>query len=179
MSGTTPDWIQEPLDQYEAALAAGGIELNGAGFHQYPGNGFTQLGTFPVVLVNSSYSGASGPEPHVASVVISRDDVLTLGVRDAVSVVNGADPSLRDVQVRFNRNVAPYAQGEYKGRQTKLEQGLRPDHQGVAFLYRGRVYSSFTYDIVEAAAENGTYLTVAELLPVQEATSMVGAILGN
>ena len=157
----------------DAALAQGGVEINSAGFHQFPGSSMTSLFAYPTLYAVRDLNGTLTGVIRGMQVDLRREAVLSLGVVDTNVVANGA---MYDLQVRFNASIPPYAQEKQKAREWALSNGWTPNDEGVALIHSNFIYGDFTYGAIAVAAASGGWVTVVSGTSFNEATAIAQAL---
>lgn len=179
-NGTT-DYTTDPLyvqtrQLRDAANQAGGVEMNNAGFHQYPGNSLAYLGSYPV---NYPVRDAQGnPTGGMAQTQIDlfRDEILTRGVIAKQVIPSSGASGYFDVQVKFNLSIPPYASTRQVVRDRAYALGVFPEDLGVALIHNNWVYGDFTYGEIATASANQAWVTVVTGTDQQAANNIAAAL---
>ncbi len=156
---------------------AGGLEINDAGFHQFPADHFSYTTSAPAVF-HRFKSGALNNvivpfvSPYSTHVKMEQEEVLTLGVATVRIVNSAAHQGLSDVVVTFTKAVRPYAERIQNVNDTLEAQGALPENRGVGLIYNNFLYRWFSYGDIVISMDSGTPLTVAEGVDAATASSI-------
>ena len=154
--------IAEALQLSEAADQAGGLEMQSAAFHQFPGDPFGSIYTYPV---HYGAIEASGSPIGLKSIKVDvrPEEVLTAGVIDASVGPSSTHAGYYDVVVRFSAAISPYAKNKQIERDAAIANSRRAMDQGVALVHNNAIYGDFTYgEIHEAMDSSNGWVTVVK-----------------
>ncbi len=177
---TSNEDLHRMIDEANALIwsahAAGGLEMQDAGFHRFPGvkgDIFTYGVSFAKFDLQGQYLCVE--ETRVG---VRRDEVLTLGVEDTQVIESVTHPGAWDVMARFSPAISPYAKDRQSAREFALSNNWQPLDEGVALVHLNFVYGSYTYGEIHASmSANMGWVAVVKGTDINTANNIAAALL--
>lgn len=170
------DMVDEAMGLIAAADAAGGLEMEGAGFHNYPGDPMGAIYVYTVSVPRFAADGVFQAYDGVRVDVRPAND-LQQTIR-AVDIVDSPTHARHyDVLVQLTQDGIDLAKQRQIDREDAYAAGRTPRDQGVALVAGNFVYAELTYgELWSMAVANDGWATIVSGTSVEEAGKIAQAL---
>lgn len=162
---------------HDAAEAAGGIEMESAGFHWFVSDPMRDLRrwhiSFHRFTNNSPNTGG-----HSVSVDLGRDEVLQATIIASSAQRVDSDQGGHDVRIQLAAAARPHSKLRHFARVEAEKYGQIPRDKGVAFVWRNYVTASWTCGQLAELLTNdpSAFIPVAIGLTLEDAEALIAVI---